>query len=228
MPLFSIVIPVYNEKKTLRKILDKINSVPLDKEIVIVDNFSTDGTREILREIERQRKARVIYHPRNLGKGTSVRVGINEAKGEFIVIQDADLEYDPRDYLKLIKPLLNNQADLSLGARFIASRSGLFIHQLGNRFLTGLINFLFGSHLNDYATCYKLAKRQTFINLGLVSKSFDIEVEIVCKALKNKLRIVEVPISYNPRSYNEGKKIRWLDGILAIISILTHRSNIRS
>ena len=222
MPLLSVVIPVYNEKETIEKILHKINAVPIDKEIVIIDNFSTDGTREVLKKIEDSFKIKVIYHTQNLGKGTSVRDGIEAAQGEIVIIQDADLEYEPNDYISLIKPLLDNKADMVLGARFMNGHSGLFMHRLGNRFLTGLVNFLFGSGLNDYATCYKLAKRQVFNNLNLTSKGFDIEVEIVCKALKNKLKIVEVPISYYARPYVEGKKIRWLDGIQAISSILSY------
>lgn len=222
MPLLSVVIPVYNEKETIEKILEKINAVPLDKEIVIVDNYSTDGTRDILLKIKTD-NVKVIYHDQNLRKGTSVRVGIKAASGEIVIIQDADLEYDPNDYLKLIEPIQKNRADFVLGARFKKGYHGLIIHRLGNRFLTALINFLFGSHLNDYATCYKLAKKQIFIDLDLTSKSFDIEAEIVCKALRKKLRIAEVSVSYHPRSYDEGKKIRWLDGIQAITTILKYK-----
>ena len=227
MALLSIVIPVYNEKKTIRKILDKINSLSLNKEIVIVDNFSTDGTREILKDIEKQKMAKVIYHPRNLGKGTSVQVGINAARGDFIVIQDADLEYEPADYPRLIKPLLDGGADLVLGVRFIEKHSGIFIHQLGNKFLTAMINMLFACRLNDYSTCYKMARREIFKDLNINSKSFDLEVEIICKALKKRLRIEQVPVSYYPRSYEEGKKIRWNDGIHAIIAIIGYRIGLR-
>lgn len=225
MPLLSVVIPVYNEKETIEKILDKINAVPLDKEIIIVDNFSTDGTREVLKKIEDSFKIKVIYHTQNLGKGTSVRDGIEAAQGEIVIIQDADLEYEPNDYISLIRPLLDNKADIVLGARFIKGQSGLFMHRLGNRFLTAFINCLFNARLNDYATCYKLTKKSTFESLGLKSKNFDIEVEIVCKALKKNLRIAQVPISYYARLYREGKKIRWLDGIQAIISIIKYRLN---
>lgn len=226
MPLLSVIVPVYNEAKTIRQILEKVNSVDIDKEIIAIDNCSTDGTQGILQDILNKAESnciRVIYHSYNKGKGESVREGIRKSSGEFVVIQDADLEYDPREYFNLIKPLLENKADIVLGARFTSGHSGITVHRLGNKFLTKFLNFMFASHLNDYATCYKMARRDKFLNLGLKSKSFDIEVEIVCKALKNNLRILEVPISYYPRSYAQGKKIRVKDGIQAIISIIKYR-----
>ncbi len=226
MPKLSIVVPVYNEVKTIREILAKINAVPMDKEIVVVDNFSTDGTRDVLQEMLKDRNfyhIRVVYQSYNKGKGASVCDGIREAKGELVVIQDADLEYDPKDYPKLMQPILEGTADLVLGARFTEGHRGLRAHRWGNRFLTGMVNFFFGSRLNDYATCYKMARKSTFASLDLRSRSFDIEVEIIAKALKRGLRIAEVPISYYPRSYAEGKKIRWIDGLQAIASIIKHR-----
>lgn len=226
MPILSVVVPVYNEVKTIEDILKKINSVNIDKEIIVVDNCSTDGTQRKLQDLLRNREfnaVKVIYHSYNKGKGESVKEGIRESRGEFVVVQDADLEYDPSEYFNLMKPLLENNADITLGARFISAHNGLKMHRLGNKFLTGFLNFMFASHLNDYATCYKMARKETFLNLNLKSSSFDIEVEIVCKALKNHLRIVEVPISYYPRSYAEGKKIRWFDGFQAITSILKYR-----
>lgn len=226
MPLLSVIVPVYNEAKTIRQILEKINFVDIDKEIIAVDNCSTDGTQNILQEISKKpefNSLRVIYHSYNQGKGKSVRDGIRHSQGEYIVIQDADLEYDPREYFNLLSPLLENKTDITLGARFTSGHSGLFLHRLGNKFLTTFLNFMFLSHLNDYATCYKMARRQAFIDLDLKAKSFDIEVEIVSKALKRRLRIVEVPISYYPRSYAEGKKIRWKDGLEAILSIIKYR-----
>jgi dolichol-phosphate mannosyltransferase len=226
MALLSIVVPVCNEVKTIRQILMKIESVNIDKEIIVVDNYSSDGTRELLQDILKKGEGnniKVIYHSYNKGKGSSVREAIKEANSEFVVIQDADLEYEPQEYLKLLQPLLEGRADIVLGARFTAGHSGLAIHRLGNKFLTGLLNFLFGSRINDYATCYKMARRSTFLSLGLKATSFNIEAEIVCRALKKRLRLAEVPIAYYPRSYAEGKKIRWFDGIQAIISILKYR-----
>lgn len=223
MPLLSVVIPVYNEKETIEKILDKIRVVPVDKEIVIVDNCSTDGTQDILKKIQTKGAIKIIYHSQNLGKGTSVRNGIKASSGEYVIIQDADLEYEPNDYPRLLEPLIQGEADMVLGVRFSKGHRGLFMHRLGNRFLTAFINCLFKADLNDYATCYKLTKKSTFESLGLGSRSFDIEVEIVCKALKKKLRIAQVPISYYARPYKEGKKIRWFDGLQAIISIIRYR-----
>ncbi|MCM8763223.1 MAG: glycosyltransferase family 2 protein [Candidatus Omnitrophica bacterium] len=222
MKKLSVVMPVYNEQDTIEKILEKIKRVPIDKEIVIIDDCSSDGTQDILKKLEPE-GVRVVYHTYNKGKGASVRDGIKEARGEFAVIQDADLEYEPNDYLKLIRPLEENKVDIVLGARFIKGYRGLFAHKMGNRFLTWLINILFGAKLNDYATCYKMARKETFDKLSLKENSFDIDVEIVCKALKKNLRIIEVPISYYPRSYAEGKKIRWFDGLDAIKSIFKYR-----
>jgi len=226
MPLLSVIIPVYNEAKTIVGILDKINSIDIDKEIIVVDNCSTDGTQSILQKILKNpefHQIRVIYHSYNKGKGESVKEGIFLATGKYVVIQDADLEYDPKEYFKLLAPLSNNQADICMGARFTRGHSGLLMHQFGNKLLTGFLNLLFASRLNDYATCYKMAEKNTFLGLGIKSKGFDIEVEIVCKALKKRLRMTEIPISYYPRSYKEGKKIRWVDGIKAILSILKYR-----
>lgn len=226
MPLLSVVVPVYNEANTIRQILEKISTVAIDKEMIVVDNCSHDGTQKILQDILKNKEfesIRVIYHSYNKGKGESVKEGIIEAQGEYVVIQDADLEYDPNDYFNLMVPIKEGKADLVLGARFITGHKGLLAHRVGNKFLTGFLNFLFSSKLNDYATCYKMARKGTFMNLNLKSSSFDIEVEIVCKALKKHLRIVEVPISYYPRSYLEGKKIRWSDGFQAISSILKYK-----
>jgi glycosyltransferase involved in cell wall biosynthesis len=226
MPHLSVVVPVYNEAKTITQILSKINAVPLDKEIIVIDNCSIDGTQQILRDILKTvafKHTRVIFHSYNKGKGESVRRGIHEASGEFVVIQDADLEYDPKEYFKLLQPLTENKADMTLGARFLSGHRGLLLHRWGNKFLTGILNTLFVCNLNDYATCYKCARRKTFLELNLKAKSFDIEVEIVCKMLKHRKRILEVPIEYLPRSYSQGKKIRWFDGIQAIMSILKHR-----
>lgn len=226
MPLLSVIVPVYNEAKTIKQILEKINSVPINKEIIVIDNCSTDGTQSILQDVLNKAEIsniKAIYHSYNKGKGTSVIEGIREAIGEFIIIQDADLEYDPKEYINLMKPLVDNKADIALGARFVSGHNGLMLHRLGNRFLTRLINFMFSSNLNDYATCYKMARKNVFIDLGIKSKSFDIEVEIVCKALKNKLQLIEVPISYYPRGYAQGKKIRWLDGLWAIFYMLKYR-----
>jgi len=222
MPLISVIVPVYNEANTVRQIIERIRSVDIDKEIVVVDNFSTDGTREILRTL-RSDNLKVIYHNFNRGKGASFVTGLNNAAGEYVIAQDADLEYDPNDYRLLFEAIKDGKADMVLGARFFKGYHGLFIHAAGNRFLTFTINLLFGANLNDYATCYKLARRQTFKSLELSTTGFDIDVEIICKALIKRLRIKEVHASYSPRSYKEGKKIRINDAFWAVLAMLKYR-----
>ncbi|MFA5156207.1 MAG: glycosyltransferase family 2 protein [Candidatus Omnitrophota bacterium] len=222
MPLLSVILPVYNEANTIKQILEKINSVNMDKEVIVVDDGSTDGTDHILNEIKFA-NLKIIHHTSNRGKGAAFLTGLAHAQGEYVIVQDADLEYDPADYLRLINIIQENTADMVLGARFTKGYHGLLMPRLGNRFLTALINLLFKARLNDCLTCYKLAHRQTFNAMGLKSAKFDMEIEIVAKALKNKLRITEVPISYQPRNYSEGKKIRWADGIHAILAILKYR-----
>lgn len=226
MPELSVVIPVFNEEKTIRQILEKVLAVPIEKEIIVVDDCSRDNTVKILQDTIKDSRfsgSKVIYHSSNKGKGESVREALAHAVSQYIVIQDADLEYEPNDYTNLLKPLREGQADIVFGARFTQKNNVFMAHRLGNRLLTGLLNSLFGVSLNDYATCYKMASRQTFISLELKSRSFDIEVEITCKAIRRKLRLVEVPVSYYPRSYSGGKKIRWFDGLKAIATILKYR-----
>ena len=222
MPLLSVVVPVYNEARTIRQILEKINSVDIDKEIIVVDDGSTDGTDKILRDVK-YNNLKTIHHSSNRGKGAAFLTGLKHATGQFIIIQDADLEYDPKDYLKLIKAIKEDNADIVLGARFKKDYQGLLIHRLGNRFLTVLVNLLFNVTLNDCFTCYKLFRKDTINSLNLKARSFDIEIEIITKAINKKLRIVEIPVSYHPRTYSEGKKIRLKDGIQAIMSIIEYR-----
>lgn len=223
MPLLSVIIPAYNEAKTIRQILDKINSVAIDKEIIVVNNGSRDDTDRILRDIK-YNNLKVIHLITNRGKGGAVLTGLSNATGEFVIMQDADLEYEPNDYLKLVEALKEDRADLVLGARFLlGGHRGLYIHRLGNRFLTGLLNFLFQCQLNDYATCYKLARKQTWDALSLKGVGFNIDVEIVCNAIKKKYRILEIPVSYYPRTYKEGKKIRWWDGLWTIFYMFKYR-----
>ena len=222
MPLLSILMPVYNEAKTIKQVLEKINSVNIDKEIIIVDDGSTDGSEKLMREI-RQDNVKIIFHSSNRGKGAAVLTALENATGEFIILQDADLEYDPQDYIKLMEAMRNDGADIVLGVRFTKGYSGLLITKLGNRVVTSLVNILFGARLNDFLTCYKLLRRDFFNGLKLESQGFDIEAEIIAKILKRKLRIKQVPISYHPRDYRQGKKIRWLDGIRVVITIAKFR-----
>ncbi|MDD5594662.1 MAG: glycosyltransferase family 2 protein [Candidatus Omnitrophica bacterium] len=222
MPLLSIIVPVYNEANTIRQILEKIETIDIDKEIIVVDDGSTDDSRMILRQLKYDH-LKVIHHSSNRGKGSAVRTGLSQASAEYVIIQDADLEYDPRDYLGLLAKMKESNADIVLGARFTKGYHGSLIPRLGNRFLTGLLNFLFHLKLNDCFTCYKLFRRETISSLNLQAIGFEIEIEIIAKASKRKLRIAEVPISYFPRSYNEGKKIRWKDGVWAILSMVRFR-----
>lgn len=222
MPLLSVIVPAYNEAKTIREILEKINSVNIDKEIIVVDNGSTDETAKILRKIQ-YANLKIIHHSSNRGKGGAIFTGLANASGELTIIQDADLEYEPTEYIKLIEEIKKDNVDMVLGVRFTKGYHGLLIPKLGNCFLTGLLNVLFGTQFNDFLTCYKLMRRDTFNNLGLISSGFDIDIEIIAKALKRRLKIKQVPISYRPRSYVEGKKIRWMDGIKGMAGIIKYR-----
>jgi len=222
MPLLSVIVPVYNESATIREIISSIQGLDIDKEIIVINDGSSDGTEKILHEIQ-GRSLKIIHHSTNRGKGAAFLTGLANASGEFLIIQDADLEYDPQDYYRLIKGIESGRWDMVLGARFLEGHHGLFIHRVGNKLLSGLLNLIFRSHLNDYATCYKLARRAVFDNLNLSATGFDIDVEIVCNALKRKLRLLEVPVSYNPRTYREGKKIRWKHGLWAVFYMFKYR-----
>jgi len=222
MPLLSVIVPVYNEVKTIRQILEKIDSVAIEKEIIVVDDGSTDGTGKVLRDIKYP-NLKVIHHSGNRGKGAAFLTGLANATGEFVIIQDADLEYDPMEYAKLIEEFNKSGVDIVLGVRFTEGYRGMLIPRLGNRFLTGLLNLLFSAQLNDFLTCYKLLRRDTLEKLQLKSEGFGIDAEIVSKILKRKLKIKQVPVSYKPRSYTEGKKIKWYDGIKYIVSIVKYR-----
>ncbi len=215
----SVLVPVCNEIKTIGAVIKQLQALPIDKEIILVDDFSTDGTRQFLKSKfgEGRDNLIVFYHDKNLGKGTAVRTALKHAKGDYTVIQDADLEYNPQDYLKLVEHANKNKADVVYGSRFYNSwKSTTLFHFFVNKFLTILTNILYGSNLTDMETCYKLIKTDIFKSLDLKSRRFEIEPEITVKLLKNGYKICEVPISYKGRSYHEGKKIGWLDGIMAV------------
>jgi len=222
MPLLSVIVPVYNESKTIRQIIEKIHAVDIDKEIIVIDNCSTDGTQKILGEL-RYDNLKIIYHSSNRGKGASFLTGLDNASGEYIVVQDADLEYDPNDYLRLFQAIKDSQADMVSGARFFQGHQGLLMHVAGNKFLTFVINFIYGAKLNDCATCYKLARREIYKSFRLEKTGFDIDFEIICKALRKKLKIIELQVTYHPRSYKEGKKIRVNDAFWAILTMFKYR-----
>lgn len=222
----SIIIPVYNEEKTIKQILKAVEQVSLpniEKEIVIIDDCSLDGTRDILKEVEHRYK--VIYQTINMGKGAAVRTGFMNVTGDIIIIQDADLEYDPQEYPKIIKPILEGRADVVYGSRFMGSDSHrvlYFWHFQGNKFLTLLSNMFSDLNLTDMETCYKAFNRRALnaIKNNLTAKRFGIEPEITAQVAKNKLIIYEVGISYYGRTYSEGKKINWKDGCAAIYHII--------
>lgn len=222
----SVVMPVYNEIATIDEIVSRVQAVPIAKEIVIADDASTDGTRERLKEIDQEHEnIRVLYHERNRGKGAALRTGFEAVSDGVIIIQDADLEYDPREYPQLLEPILDGRADVVYGSRFLGGphRVLFFWHYVGNRFLTLLSNALTNLNLTDMETCYKVFRRQILDRITLKSNRFGFEPEFTAKVSKNGFRIYEVPVSYSGRLYSEGKKITWKDGVVAIFTILWFR-----
>ncbi len=225
MPLLTVVIPAYNEEATIEALLARVEALPIDKEIIIVDDGSRDGTRDILGSYVERPGYRVFYQPENRGKGAAIRRGFDEARGDIVVVQDADLEYDPAELPRVIAPIADGRADVVYGARFLPGerRVNQLFHTAGNRGLTILSNVLSGLDLNDMETCYKAFPREVIQRLFLESERFGIEPEMTAKIAKlvrsERLRVFELPISYSPRWYDEGKKIGWKDGVQAVWSI---------
>jgi len=223
----SVIVPVYNERTTLVEVLRRMRAVELpdgvDREIIVVDDGSTDGTREVLRQLG-DSTVRVLLHDGNRGKGAAVRTGIEAASGDYILIQDADLEYDPEDWPTMIAPVQRGRARVVYGSRFTGERRNmLFLHWVGNRMLSLVTNVLYNTTLSDMETCYKLIDRSLMLDLALRANRFDIEPEITAKILKRKIRIYEVPISYTGREFDEGKKITWRDGFAALWTLVKFR-----
>ncbi|MCB9159089.1 MAG: glycosyltransferase family 2 protein [Caldilineaceae bacterium] len=237
-------MPVYNERATLEEIVQRVRAVDLtvdreginplirgpmtlEREIIIVDDGSTDGTRAILEEWRQAQPddMRIVFHAQNGGKGAALRTGFQHATGDMLVIQDADLEYDPRDYLKLLVPVLEGRSPVVYGSRFMGGpRSAMSLsHTMGNKMLTVFTNILFGTSLSDMETCYKCFRRDVIVDMPLHSRRFEIEPEITAKILKRGYSIFEVPISYNGREFHEGKKITWRDGFSAISTLVKYR-----
>jgi len=217
----SIIIPAYNEIDTIAEVLERVRAEDFEKEIIITDDCSTDGTREYLR---RQPDVNLIENPCNIGKGASIREAINCVTGDIVIIQDADLEYDPRDYAKMIEPILDGDADMVYGSRFINSRTNMrFANYVANKIFAWLATLLYWTKITDEATCYKVFRADVIKSLNLRCKHFEFCPEVTARLLKRGYRYAEVPISYQARTYGQGKKIKWYDGIECIWTLIKYR-----
>jgi glycosyltransferase involved in cell wall biosynthesis len=222
-------MPVYNEAKTINEIIRRVEDAPIGdvrKELIIVDDGSKDGTREVLRELSQNSPHRFYFHGQNMGKGAALRTGLHYATGDVILIQDADLEYDPAEFAELIKPILEGRADVVYGSRLTGgkvARAFNFWHYIGNKLLTFVTNVLYNAILSDMETCYKVFRADVIKNIQIKSNRFDFEPEITAKVLKRKYKLYEMPISYYGRDFSEGKKITWRDGFAAIWALVKYR-----
>jgi glycosyltransferase involved in cell wall biosynthesis len=221
----SVIIPIYNEVESIREIVKRVQETKLAWEIVLVDDGSIDGTRGLLKEMDGKDNVHVVLHEKNQGKGAAVRTGFDAAKGDILLIQDADLEYDPRDYPTLVKPLEEGIADVVYGSRFLGGprRVVMFWHMIANYMLTFMTNILYNTILSDMETGYKVFRKEVITGMPLHAKRFDFEPEFTAKVLKRKYRIYEVPISFNPRDYSEGKKIKLKDAFEAVWTLFKYR-----
>jgi glycosyltransferase involved in cell wall biosynthesis len=223
-PLFSVVMPVYNERDTIEEIIPRVLGIPMQVELIVVDDCSTDGTRDKLQELQRQYGFTLLLQPRNGGKGSALRRGFAAVTGDIVAIQDADLEYTPEEFPQLAELIIDGRADVVYGSRFLGRhRVFLFTHYLGNRVLTTITNILYNTMLTDMETCYKVMRREVLQGLELTSNGFGIEPEITAKIFKRNYRVYEVPITYDGRGYDEGKKITWRDGLVALWVLFRNR-----
>ena len=215
----SVIIPIYNEAGTCSLLIEKVKSVPIQKQIIVVNDCSTDDSGNILKEID---DIELIRHQVNRGKGSAVQTALTHLKGDFVVLQDGDLEYNPADYEKMLNQLENDSADVVYGSRWLGKTSSLSYHTVGNRFITWFANRVTGAALTDMASCYKMMPVEIFRSLDICSAGFGLEAEITAKVFKKKLRVIEVPISYERRTKSEGKKLRLTDGLIAGCTLLRH------
>jgi glycosyltransferase involved in cell wall biosynthesis len=223
-PLLSVVMPVYNEKGTIEEILARVMAVPIRKDVIVVDDCSTDGSRGMLQSLQPRLGFRLLLQDRNRGKGAALRRGFDEARGDLVIVQDADLEYSPEEYPQLIELICQGRADVVFGSRFLGRhRVFLFTHYLGNRVLNVLTNVLYNTMLTDMETCYKVMRTEVLRSFRLRSNGFGIEPELTAKIFKRGFRVYEVPITYDGRGYDEGKKITWRDGVVALWVLLRYR-----
>ena len=225
MKKLSIIIPVYNEENTILEILKRVEAIELslEKEIIIIDDGSTDGTKDLLKNLD-QNKYKVIFQDKNQGKGAALRTGFKQATSDFMIIQDADLEYNPQEFPKLLKPIIQNKADVVYGSRNLKDNPRFKkSYYWGVLLISWLNNILYGSKLTDTYTCYKVFRASVLKDLNLESNGFEIEAELTAKLLKKKYRILEIPIDYSPRNVEEGKKINWLDGVKAILTMIKYK-----
>lgn len=220
----SVIVPVYNERRTIDVLLQKVRNVPIEKEIIVVDGNSCDGTVEILKEQERFPDTRVIYQPERNGRGQAIKEGLAIARGEYVIFQDADLELDPNDYPMLLEPLERGEADVVFGSRFLQGKPRMtFLQYWGNRVINMMVNLLYRTNLTDVETCYQVFRRDLIVGLKIVNNDFAFTVELTVKLVKAGHRILEIPISYIPRGRAEGKKIYWKDGFLSLWTLIKYR-----
>jgi dolichol-phosphate mannosyltransferase len=221
----SVIIPVYNERDTILKIVRKVKAVDLEKEILIVDDGSTDGTREELKSLDKDREISIFYHDQNRGKGSAIRTALYHVQGDLVIVQDADLEYDPQDYVKLVRPIMEGKTKVVYGSRYLSKENILPFtkFKIGVLFLNWLVKVLYGFHITDEATCYKVFKAELLKSLSLKCKKFEFCPEVTAKILKRGHKIIEIPIGYRYRTVEEGKKIGWKDGLSAVITLIRYR-----